>query len=201
VTARVVECLAHIGCSSDDPTIVRALDFLRKAQEADGSWYGRWGVNYIYGTSGVLRAAAALERADSKFCSRAAAWLRSVQHADGGFGETCASYDDPAQKGKGPSTASQTAWALIGLLAAGDENGRATNRAVEFLLQSQDASGSWDEQATTGTGFPRVFYLKYDLYRHSFPLYALALYRDRVATANQELTAQVAAGVAHEDSL
>jgi squalene-hopene/tetraprenyl-beta-curcumene cyclase len=201
VTARVVECLAHIGCSSDDPTIVRALDFLRKAQEADGSWYGRWGVNYIYGTSGVLRAAAALERADSKFCSRAAAWLRSVQHADGGFGETCASYDDPAQKGKGPSTASQTAWALIGLLAAGDENGRATNRAVEFLLQSQDASGSWDEQATTGTGFPRVFYLKYDLYRHSFPLYALALYRDRVATANQELAAQVAAGVAHEDSL
>jgi squalene-hopene/tetraprenyl-beta-curcumene cyclase len=189
VTARVIECLAHCGRRADDPAIVRALDFLRREQEPDGSWYGRWGVNYIYGTSGVLRAAAALGVTDWECCRRAAAWLRSVQHTDGGFGETCASYDDPAQKGRGPSTASQTAWALIGLLAVGLESDPATAMAVDYLLKSQDASGTWDEQATTGTGFPRVFYLKYDLYRHSFPLYALALYRDRIAAADERISA------------
>jgi squalene-hopene/tetraprenyl-beta-curcumene cyclase len=188
VTARVVECFAHIGRPPDDPAVVRGLDFLRRAQESDGSWYGRWGVNYIYGTSGVLRAAAALERADTESCHRAAAWLRSVQHADGGFGETCASYDDPAQKGRGPSTASQTAWAIIGLLAVGPEDDPATANAIEYLLRSQNPSGTWDEQATTGTGFPRVFYLRYDLYRHSFPLYALALYRSRLAGADSEVS-------------
>jgi squalene-hopene/tetraprenyl-beta-curcumene cyclase len=181
VTARVLECFAHVGRRRDDPAAVSALDFLRKTQEADGSWYGRWGVNYIYGTSGVLRAAAALELADSEFCRRAAVWLRGVQLADGGFGETCASYDDPLQKGRGPSTASQTAWAIIGLLAVGLEWDPATARAADYLLRTQNASGTWDEQATTGTGFPRVFYLRYDLYRHSFPLYALARYRDRLA--------------------
>jgi squalene-hopene/tetraprenyl-beta-curcumene cyclase len=181
VTARVLECFAHVGRRRDDPATVSALDFLRKTQEADGSWYGRWGVNYIYGTSGVLRAAAALELADSEFCRRAAAWLRSVQLADGGFGETCASYDDPAQKGRGPSTASQTAWAIIGLLAVGLERDPATARAADYLLRTQNSSGTWDERATTGTGFPRVFYLRYDLYRHSFPLYALARYRDRLS--------------------
>jgi squalene-hopene/tetraprenyl-beta-curcumene cyclase len=201
VTARVVECLAHVGRPPDDPAIVRALDFLRKAQEADGSWYGRWGVNYIYGTSGVLRAAAALELADSEFCRRAAAWFRSVQHTDGGFGETCASYDDPAQKGRGPSTASQTAWAMIGLLAVGLESDPATVRAVEYLLGSQNRSGTWDEQATTGTGFPRVFYLRYDLYRHSFPLYALALYRNRIAAARDDVNTSGRGGALDEDGL
>jgi squalene-hopene/tetraprenyl-beta-curcumene cyclase len=112
---------------------------------------------------------------------RGASWLRSVQNVDGGFGETCASYDDPAQKGRGPSTPSQTAWALIGLL--GDraaEDDPAVELAVEYLLDSQNSSGSWDEMATTGTGFPRVFYLKYHLYRHAFPLAALGRYLGQV---------------------
>jgi len=200
VTARVIECLAHVGRRADDPAIARALDFLRAAQEADGSWYGRWGVNYIYGTSGVLRAAAALRLADSEFCRRAAAWLRSVQQTSGGFGETCASYDDPAQKGRGPSTPSQTAWAIIGLLAVGLDADPSTARAVEYLLASQEASGTWAEQATTGTGFPRVFYLKYDLYRHSFPLYALALYRDRIAAADEGISVG-GGGIADESFL
>ncbi|PWT84262.1 MAG: squalene--hopene cyclase [Blastocatellia bacterium] len=177
VTARVLECFAHFGCSSQDPMVVRGLEFLRREQAADGSWYGRWGVNYLYGTSGVLRAAEALGVSAESWCARGAAWLRTVQNSDGGFGETCASYPDPSQKARGPSTASQTAWALIGLLGAGPAADAAAARAVQYLLDSQDRSGSWNEEATTGTGFPQVFYLKYDLYRHSFPLYALARYQ------------------------
>jgi squalene-hopene/tetraprenyl-beta-curcumene cyclase len=176
VTARVLECFAHFGRSSDDPMVVRGLEFLRREQAHDGSWYGRWGVNYLYGTSGVLRAAEALGVGAQGWCARGAAWLRGVQNSDGGFGETCASYADPRQKARGPSTASQTAWALIGLLAAGSAADESASRAVEYLVRSQNRSGSWDEEATTGTGFPQVFYLKYDLYRHSFPLYALARY-------------------------
>jgi squalene-hopene/tetraprenyl-beta-curcumene cyclase len=144
-------------------------------------------VNYIYGTSGVLRAADALGLADSEFARRASAWLRTIQRPDGGFGETCASYDDPAEKGRGPSTASQTAWAIIGLLAAGLESDPHTEAAAEYLLESQDDSGMWCESATTGTGFPRVFYLRYDLYRQSFPLYALARYRERLAAAGESV--------------
>src|SRR5262249_5745965 len=177
VTARVLECLARFGRSVDDPVVARGLQYLRGQQTAEGAWYGRWGVNYIYGTSGVLRAADALDVASSDYCQRGAAWLASVQNADGGFGETCASYVDPAQKGCGPSTPSQTAWALIGLLAAGRSSDSLTERAVRYLIDSQNSIGSWDERATTGTGFPCVFYLKYGLYRHSFSLSALARYR------------------------
>jgi squalene-hopene/tetraprenyl-beta-curcumene cyclase len=177
VTARVLECFAHFGRTADDPMMARGLEFLRREQEPDGSWYGRWGVNYIYGTSGVLRAAEALGLGAEAWCLRGAAWLRSVQNSDGGFGETCASYDDPREKGRGSSTPSQTAWALIGLLGAGSSSDVAASRAVEYLLESQDRSGTWHEEATTGTGFPQVFYLRYDLYRHLFPLYALARYR------------------------
>jgi len=118
-----------------------------------------------------------LNMADSDFCRRAAGWLATVQNADGGFGETCESYGDPAQKGHGPSTPSQTAWALIGLISAPSAPVQQLDDAVRYLIDSQNASGSWDELATTGTGFPRVFYLKYHLYRHSFPLSALARYR------------------------
>ena len=100
-----------------------------------------------------------------------------VQHADGGFGESCASYEDPARKGQGPATAAQTAWAIVGLLAAGRAMDRPVARAVDYLLRTQNPAGSWDDEATTGTGFPRVFYLKYQLYPHAFPLYALAKYR------------------------
>jgi squalene-hopene/tetraprenyl-beta-curcumene cyclase len=177
VTARVLECFAHFGRAADEPMMARGLEFLRREQESDGSWYGRWGVNYIYGTSGVLRAAEALGLGGEAWCLRGAAWLRSVQNSDGGFGETCASYDDPREKGRGSSTPSQTAWALIGLLGAGSSSEAAAARAVEYLLEAQDRSGTWQEEATTGTGFPQVFYLRYDLYRHLFPLYALARYR------------------------
>lgn len=177
VTARVLECLARYGRTADDPVVKRGVDYLRGEQTPQGAWYGRWGVNYIYGTSGVLRAAEALDIARSDFCRRGAAWIGGIQNADGGFGETCASYDDPMQMGRGPSTPSQTAWALIGLLAADGPQEESVTRAVRHLLETQNAAGSWDEIATTGTGFPRVFYLRYHLYCHSFPLYALARYR------------------------
>jgi squalene-hopene/tetraprenyl-beta-curcumene cyclase len=177
VTARVLECLARFGRPVDDPVVARGLQYLRSQQTLEGAWYGRWGVNYIYGTSGVLRAADALDASGADYCQRGAAWLKSVQNADGGFGETCASYVDPAQKGRGPSTPSQTAWAIIGMLAAGHSCDSVTDRAVRYLIDSQNSAGSWDERATTGTGFPSVFYLKYGLYRHSFSLSALARYR------------------------
>jgi squalene-hopene/tetraprenyl-beta-curcumene cyclase len=177
ITGRILEMFATYGYDKNHRAVKRALKFIRDEQEPDGSWFGRWGVNYIYGTSGVLRAAEVLNIAGSEFCQRAAAWLRRVQNQDGGFGETCATYVDPDQMGKGPSTPSQTAWALIGLLASGSPLDATVHRAVRYLLDDQNRVGSWDEQATTGTGFPRVFYLKYHLYRHSFPLYALACYR------------------------
>jgi squalene-hopene/tetraprenyl-beta-curcumene cyclase len=177
VTARVLECLAYLGRASD-PAVARGLAYLRRGQEADGSWYGRWGVNYLYGTGFVLRSAQVLDLVTQPWCQRGASWLRSVQNVDGGFGETCASYDDPAQKGRGPSTPSQTAWALIGLLGEHDPgDDPAVELAVEYLLDSQNSSGSWDERATNGTGFPGVFYLKYHMYGHAFPLAALGRYR------------------------
>jgi squalene-hopene/tetraprenyl-beta-curcumene cyclase len=134
-------------------------------------------VNYIYGTSGVLRAMETLGIANESWCRLAASWLEKVQNADGGWGESCASYHDPSLKGKGESTASQTAWGLIGLLAAGALLESSVTRAVEYLLDRQQRDGSWNEPNSTGTGFPCVFYLKYHLYRNSFPLYALARYR------------------------
>lgn len=180
VTARVLECLAVCG-RANDPAVGRGLAYIAREQEPDGSWYGRWGVNYIYGTSGVLRAAQALGIGEIEMCRRGADWLRAIQNSDGGFGETCASYDNPAAKGFGPSTPSQTAWALIGLMAAGRDNERAIGLALDYLLNAQSAEGTWHETATTGTGFPRVFYLKYHLYRQSFPLAALGRRREQAA--------------------
>jgi squalene-hopene/tetraprenyl-beta-curcumene cyclase len=176
VTARVLECLGRFGYRVSDPVVRRGLEFLRREQTLDGAWYGRWGVNYIYGTSGVLRSLEALDASDHPMTRRAVAWLRSVQNADGGFGETCASYADASKKGQGPSTASQTAWALIGLLAVCPAADPVVRGTATYLMDRQNSVGSWDEDATTGTGFPKVFYLRYDLYRHSFPLYALARY-------------------------
>jgi squalene-hopene/tetraprenyl-beta-curcumene cyclase len=176
VTARVLECLGRFGYRVSDPVVARGLEYLRRDQTPEGAWYGRWGVNYIYGTSGALRSLEALGLANQPLAQRAAAWLRTVQNADGGFGETCESYADASRKGQGPSTASQTAWGLIGLLASCPVTDPAVRRAATYLIDRQNPDGSWDEEATTGTGFPRVFYLRYDLYRESFPLYALARY-------------------------
>lgn len=178
VTARVIECLGRFGWPASHPVIQRALRFLGRDQHSDGSWYGRWGVNYVYGTGGVLRALETLGLTARDFAQKAVAWLRAAQNPDGGFGESLASYDDASRKGQGRSTPSQTAWGLIGLLAATRGDDASVRRAVDFLLATQNPDGSWDEHEFTGTGFPRVFYLKYHLYRNYFPLYALARCRN-----------------------
>lgn len=176
VTARALECLGQMGWPANHPAVERGTAFVRHQQEKDGSWFGRWGVNYVYGTSGVLRAFETLGLGSSDECRRAAEWLRSVQNTDGGFGESILSYYDPTLKAKGKSTPSQTAWGLIGLLAVVGTDDPAVERAVDWLVSHQNEDGTWDEAEFTGTGFPQVFYLKYHLYRNSFPLYALARY-------------------------
>jgi squalene-hopene/tetraprenyl-beta-curcumene cyclase len=179
VTARVLECLGRFGWPTEHPAIQRALKFLLQDQCEDGSWFGRWGVNYVYGTSGVLRALETVSLTAKTYCQRAVGWLRAVQKADGSFGESLRSYAEPQTKGQGNSTASQTAWGLIGLLAGADVSDPAVQKAVSYLINEQNADGSWTENEMTGTGFPCVFYLKYDLYRNSFPLYALARFRNQ----------------------
>jgi len=158
---------------------------LLKDQSGDGSWFGRWGVNYIYGTSGVLRALETVSLTARDYCQRAVIWLRTVQKADGSFGESLASYETPSTKGQGPSTASQTAWGLIGLLAGTDASDPAIGKAVSYLVHKQHEDGSWSEPDFTGTGFPGVFYLKYHLYRNSFPVYALARYSNQSRGADE----------------
>jgi squalene-hopene/tetraprenyl-beta-curcumene cyclase len=185
VTARVMECLGRFGYDASHPAVARGLEFLLRDQTADGAWYGRWGVNYIYGTSGVLRSLEAVGATNGPLVSRAIHWLRSVQNADGGFGESCVSYADASKKGKGGSTPSQTAWGLIGLLASCPATDPAVKRAVTYLIDRQNPDGSWDEDSTTGTGFPLVFYLRYDLYRQSFPVYALGRYLRLAAAATR----------------
>jgi squalene-hopene/tetraprenyl-beta-curcumene cyclase len=185
VTARVVECLGRLGWSAEHPAIQRAVNFLLKDQSGDGSWFGRWGVNYIYGTSGVLRALETVSLTTREYCQRAEIWLREVQKADGSFGESLASYEMPSTKGQGPSTASQTAWGLIGLLAGTDVSDPAIEKAVSYLVHRQHEDGSWSEPDFTGTGFPGVFYLKYHLYRNSFPVYALARYSNQSRSAEE----------------
>jgi squalene-hopene/tetraprenyl-beta-curcumene cyclase len=169
VTARVLECLGRHGWPESDPVFQRGLAYLAKEQEPKGPWYGRWGVNYIYGTSGVLRALETVKITGREFCQEAAEWLQAVQNSDGGFGESIASYYNPALKGKGVSTPSQTAWGLIGLLAAGWRDQPAVTNGVEYLLERQSEDGSWEESEFTGTDFPCAFYLKYHLYRVYFP--------------------------------
>jgi squalene-hopene/tetraprenyl-beta-curcumene cyclase len=176
VTARAIECLGQLGWSANHPVIQRARKFLREDQKPDGSWFGRWGVNFVYGTSGVLRALEQIGLSSHTDSHRAAEWLRSVQNPDGGFGESVLSYYDENVKGQGKSSASQTAWGLIGLLASLGPNDPAAARAAAWLVEHQNVDGTWAEDEFTGTGFPCVFYLKYHLYRNTFPLYALARY-------------------------
>jgi squalene-hopene/tetraprenyl-beta-curcumene cyclase len=178
ITARILEVLGYEGYSTDHPQIARALEYIRRQQEPDGSWYGRWGVNYIYGTWQVVRGLRALNLSmQQPWLLRARDWLVSVQHEDGGWGERCNTYDDPVFKGQGPSTASQTAWAVMGLCAFDDPSLPALRRGVQYLMDHQNPDGSWTELETTGTGFPKVFYLKYDMYRNSWPLLALASFQ------------------------
>jgi len=179
ITARILELLGYENFSLENPQVERALAFLREHQEEDGSWYGRWGVNYIYGTWQVLRGLRALGvNMRQGWIVKARDWLESVQREDGGWGESCSTYEDPVFKGQGPSTASQTAWAVMGLCAFDDPYRPSVQNGVEYLIRTQNADGTWTEAEATGTGFPRVFYLKYDLYRNSWPLLALATYRN-----------------------
>jgi len=179
ITARILELLGYEGWSLEHPQVQKALRFIRERQEKDGSWYGRWGVNYVYGTWQVLRGLRAFNLdMNQPWLLKARDWLESVQRQDGGWGERCNTYDDPVFKGRGPSTASQTAWAVMGLCAFDDPHRPSIRRGIEYLVRSQNADGSWTEQETTGTGFPKVFYLKYDIYRNSWPLLALATYRN-----------------------
>lgn len=204
VTAHIVEAFGKLGLPRSHPNIARALDYLRREQEPDGSWFGRWGVNYIYGTGAVLPALAAIgEDMSAPYVQRAADWIVSRQQENGGWGESCASYMDAEMSGRGKATASQTAWALMALVAAGRAQDReAIERGAAFLLDRQ-SDGSWNEPEYTGTGFPgygvgatiklndpllqerlkqgpelsRAFMINYNLYRHYFPLMALGRVR------------------------
>jgi squalene-hopene/tetraprenyl-beta-curcumene cyclase len=178
ITGRILEMLAAYGYDKNHPAVKRALKFIRDEQEPDGSWFGRWGVNYIYGTMQVLRGLEAMGTDHHEpYVQQAAEWIRMVQNPDGGWGETCGSYDDPDTKGIGPSTPSQTAWAVMGLLAANDTRSDSVAKGIAYLLKTQKKDGSWDEPWYTGTGFPRVFYLMYHMYRQYFPLIALTTYK------------------------
>ena len=186
VGARCVSALAQLGATPDDPAIKRGIAYLLGEQMEEGSWYGRWGLNYIYGTWSVLCAlnAAGLPH-DHPAIRKAASWLIAIQNEDGGWGEDGDSYKlDYKGYEKAPSTASQTAWALLALMAAGEVSHPAVARGVRYLTQSQGADGFWEEERFTGTGFPRVFYLRYHGYRKYFPLWALARYR-RLRQSNE----------------
>jgi len=180
VSARCVSMMAQLGETADNPTMQAGLDYLRREQAADGSWFGRWGVNYVYGTWSALCAlnAAGLDAGDP--CVRkAAGWLIAIQNPDGGWGEDCTSYKlDYRGYEPAPSNASQTAWALLGLMAAGEVDHPAVARGMAYLQRTQDATGLWQQDAYTGGGFPRVFYLRYHGYPAFFPLWALARYRN-----------------------
>jgi squalene-hopene/tetraprenyl-beta-curcumene cyclase len=175
LTARVLEMFSGLGMTTEHPIAQRALDFIWTNQEADHCWFGRWGVNYIYGTWQTLvgLTAVGVPTSDPRI-RRAVAWLKTYQHDSGGWGESAASYDDPRLRGQGTPTASQTAWAILGLCAAGEIDSAAVEAGVQFLLDTQRDDGGWDETEFTGTGFPKVFYLRYHLYCLYFPLMALS---------------------------
>ncbi len=177
ITARVLECISHFGFTLEDECVQRALAFIRRDQCNDGSWFGRWGTNYIYGTWQVLRGLRCIGiDMGQPHIRRAVAWLKATQNSDGGWGESPQSYDDPHLKGIGESTASQTAWALMGLMSAGETRSPEVTRGIAYLMSTQQPGGTWQEQLYTGTGFPKVFYLRYHYYSHYFPLMALGTF-------------------------
>ncbi|MDA8326145.1 MAG: squalene--hopene cyclase [Nitrospiraceae bacterium] len=174
VTGRVLEMLGIAGFRLSDPRVQRAIAYIKKAQEEDGSFWGRWGVNYIYGTWSVMMGLSSIGEDLSKpYVRRAVRWIENFQNLDGGWGECCESYGDYRMKGHGPSTPSQTAWALLALIAAGEENSEEVVRGIHYLLETQNADGTWDEEEFTGTGFPKYFMIRYHNYRNCFPLLAL----------------------------
>ena len=178
LTGRMLELLGTFNYSKQHAAVVRALDFVKSKQEPEGPWWGRWGVNYLYGTWSVLGGLEAIgEDMTQPFICKAVNWLKSKQNLDGGWGEVCESYNDRSLMGCGPSTPSQTAWALLSLFAAGEVRSMAASRGVEYLVAIQKQDGSWDEDAFTGTGFPKFFMIKYHIYRNCFPLTALGRYR------------------------
>jgi squalene-hopene/tetraprenyl-beta-curcumene cyclase len=180
VTAHALEALAPEARYARE--VGRGLDWLLAEQELDGSWFGRWGVNHIYGTGATLPALEAAGVApDHPAMRRAVSWLHSVQQPDGGFGEDIRSYADPGRRGRGHATPSQTAWALLGYVAAGEAGSPQAARAADWLCVVQRSNGDWEEAHYTGTGFPLDFMIRYHLYRLHFPLMALARLRERLA--------------------
>ncbi|MCP5003377.1 MAG: squalene--hopene cyclase, partial [Planctomycetes bacterium] len=181
LTARALDVMGRLGYDVHFPHARKAIDFLKKEQEEDGSWFGRWGVNYIYGTWSVLTGLYSIKEDMAKdYVQDAASWLKNVQNSDGGWGETCKSYENAALKAIGQSTVSQTSWAVLGLLCTEERNSEAVEKGIQYLLKNQKEDGTWDEEEFTGTGFPEVFYLRYHMYRCYFPLLALGKYRNMV---------------------
>ena len=178
VTGRILWLLGVLGYTREHSQVKRAIAFVKRNQEAVGCWYGRWGVNYIYGTFLVLVGLRSIgEEMNQSFVRRAVDWLNGHQNKDGGWGETCDTYENPKLRGKGASTYSQTAWAILGLLAAGETKTGNLSRGIQYLILGQNKSGTWFEKEFTGTGFPIHFFIKYHMYQHYFPLMALARYR------------------------
>lgn len=178
LAGRGLETLGTFAETVHHPQAARALAFIKETQCANGSWYGRWGANYIYGTWSVLRGLGVIgEDRNAPYIQRAVRWLESCQNSDGGWGETCLSYSDPSLAGTGESMPSQTAWALLGLLAAGEVKSPAVVRGIQYLLTTQQPNGAWHDPFWNATGFPRVFFLKYHLYPVYFPVWALGVYR------------------------
>ena len=178
ITGRTLECLGHHDVKTDAPVVTKALSFLKSKQEEEGCWFGRWGVNYIYGTWQVVCGLQTVGVDMSQpWIQKAGQWLRSVQNEDGSFGESADTYEFPELKGQGPSTPSQTAWGVMGLMAIYSPDDLAVERGIDWLCRTQLASGTWEEPWFTGTGFPRVFYLRYHLYRLYFPVMCLGRYR------------------------
>ncbi len=178
LTGRMLELFGTFDFPRNHSAVIRALEFIKETQEPEGPWWGRWGVNYIYGTWSVLGGLAAIgEDMTLPYIRKAVNWLKSKQNLDGGWGEVCESYSDRSLMGCGPSTPSQTGWVLLSLFAAGEVRSKAVSRGVEYLIATQKPDGSWDEDAFTGTGFPKFFMIKYHIYRNCFPLTALGRYR------------------------
>jgi squalene-hopene/tetraprenyl-beta-curcumene cyclase len=181
VTGRVLEAMGYFGLDKSYPQAKQGIQFLKDLQEPDGCWWGRWGVNYIYGTWGVLRGLIWIgEDPQAPWIQAAIGWLKEHQNDDGGWGETCESYAKPELRGQGPSTASQTAWALMGLMAGGEDDSHEVRRGIQYLINTQRPDGTWEELFFTGTGFPKHFFIRYHNYRNCFPLMALGQYLQKL---------------------